>query len=922
MELFISLFVDTEGLPTSKITNKNIIIGESKRKKNMELWKDRKHYILLIATVCACYFNALECDFVFDDMSAIRDNKDLRPTTPLCNIYLNDFWGTPIQKEHSHKSYRPLCVLTFRLNYLMNELNPFSYHLINVMLHALVCILYYRMCMIFLPDPANFLAAILFAVHPIHTEAVTGIVGRAETLSSVFFLLAFLSYTKCCQKWKTIEWFSLVQCIIITIIATLCKEQGITVVAVCCVYEIFIAQRLRIFDIYSIIQSFIVSKSPSQRWLKESLIRLVILVSSALCLLIARLKLMGSQLPVFTKFDNPAAVSETPARQLTYNYLLPVNAWLLLFPYNLCCDWTMGTIPLVESFLDLRNLATLTLYCAVGIMIWRAISSDDEQSNILIISLALIIFPFLPASNLFFPVGFVVAERVLYTPSMGFCLLVAHGWNLLNERLEWKSIMKILLMFLFCIYALKTVLRNYDWRTELTLFQAGLKVNLRNAKLYNNVGHALESKGNFKEALHYFIQAANVQPDDIGAHINVGRTYNNLKMYTEAEQAFWKAKNLLPRPRPGEPYQARIAPSHLNVFLNLANLISRNGTRLEEADALYRQAISMRADYIQAYINRGDILIKLNRTQEAQEVYERALQFDNTNPDIYYNLGVVFLELGKASQALLYFDKALEINPEHEQALMNSAILIQESGNPHLRKIAYDRLYLLLQKGKANERIYFNLGMLAMDDKQMKIAETWFKKAIELREDFRSALFNLALLLSDSHRPLEAVPYLRQLLKHHTDHVKGLILLGDIYINHVKDLDAAQECYLKILQFEPSNIQALHNLCVVYVERGHLVKAERCLTKAISLAPQEDYIQRHLRIVKARISKQQKRLGDASNDLSRKDEGSHTEQTLGNERPLSATLPSKVDFGQNKFAKDTSSEVSLRRSGRNVSTES
>ncbi|XP_023239348.1 transmembrane and TPR repeat-containing protein CG4050-like [Centruroides sculpturatus] len=98
MELFMSLFVDTEGLPTSKITNQNFIIGESKRKKNMDLWKDKKHYILLIATVCACYFNALECDFVFDDMSAIRDNKDLRPTTPLCNIFLNDFWGTPIQK--------------------------------------------------------------------------------------------------------------------------------------------------------------------------------------------------------------------------------------------------------------------------------------------------------------------------------------------------------------------------------------------------------------------------------------------------------------------------------------------------------------------------------------------------------------------------------------------------------------------------------------------------------------------------------------------------------------------------------------------------------------------------------------------------------------------------------------------------------
>lgn len=78
----------------------------------------------------------------------------------------------------------------------------------------------------------------------------------------------------------------------------------------------------------------------------------------------------------------------------------------------------------------------------------------------------------------------------------------------------------------------------------------------------------------------------------------------------------------------------------MNVFVNLANLIAKNATRLEEADLLYRQAISMRADYTQAYINRGDVLIKLNRTKEAQEVYERALFYDSNNPDIYYNVNI------------------------------------------------------------------------------------------------------------------------------------------------------------------------------------------------------------------------------------------------------------------------------------------
>nr|NVI79179.1 putative transmembrane and TPR repeat-containing protein CG4050-like protein [Cucujiformia] len=208
----------------------------------------------------------------------------------------------------------------------------------------------------------------------------------------------------------------------------------------------------------------------------------------------------------------------------------------------------------------------------------------------------------------------------LYMPSMGFCMLVAFGWSILHEKIN-KKLSWTLLSLLVISHAAKTHLRNSDWEDEYTVFMSGLRVNQRNAKLFNNVGHALESQGRYREALIFFQTAVGVQEDDVGAHINVGRTYNHLKMFKEAEEAYLKAKSLLPKAKPGESYQARIAPNHLNVFVNLANLISKNSTRLEEADMLYRQAISMRADYTQAYINRGDILIKLNRTKEAQEVY-------------------------------------------------------------------------------------------------------------------------------------------------------------------------------------------------------------------------------------------------------------------------------------------------------------
>lgn len=214
------------------------------------------------------------------------------------------------------------------------------------------------------------------------------------------------------------------------------------------------------------------------------------------------------------------------------------------------------------------------------------------------------VLPFLPASNLFFPVGFVVAERILYMPSMGYCLLVAYGYHQFQRRwhANWGRLAQMALVALLLAHGLKTQQRNWDWRTEYSLFMSGVHVNQRNAKLYNNVGHALENEGRYDEALLYFQQAVQIQTDDIGAHINVGRTYNNLKRYVEAEQAYMRAKALFPQAKAGISYHARIAPNHLNVFINLANLISKNQTRLEEADHLYRQAISMRSDYVQVRV--------------------------------------------------------------------------------------------------------------------------------------------------------------------------------------------------------------------------------------------------------------------------------------------------------------------------------
>lgn len=149
---------------------------------------------------------------------------------------------------------------------------------------------------------------------------------------------------------------------------------------------------------------------------------------------------------------------------------------------------------------------------------------------------------------------------------------------------------------------------------------------------------------------------------------------------------------------------------------------------------------------------------------------------------------------------------------------------------------------------------YFNLGMLAMDANENAAAERWMRRAIGLQAGFRSALFNLALLYSQSQRETDALPVLDELLRHHPEHIKGLILKGDILMNHKKDTPGAKACFERILRMDPGNVQGKHNLCVVYFEERDLPRAERCLEETLALAPNEEYVRRHLSIVRGKMA--------------------------------------------------------------------
>ncbi|EEB13478.1 smile protein, putative [Pediculus humanus corporis] len=187
------------------------------------------------------YYNTLDAGFVYDDRRAILNNQDVLPTTSFSSIWYNDFWGTPIASSNSHGSYRPLCVLTFRLNYILGGgFRPYGFHLVNVLLHSLCTYLVVKLARKFFnKNFPVFVCGFLFSLHPIHTEAVAGIVGRADIASCIFYIISFLSYIKHSGGYL---WFQctawLILCLISSACAMLSKESGLTVLVVCGIYDV------------------------------------------------------------------------------------------------------------------------------------------------------------------------------------------------------------------------------------------------------------------------------------------------------------------------------------------------------------------------------------------------------------------------------------------------------------------------------------------------------------------------------------------------------------------------------------------------------------------------------------------------------------------------------------------------------------
>ena len=248
---------------------------------------------------------------------------------------------------------------------------------------------------------------------------------------------------------------------------------------------------------------------------------------------------------ILCRSDNPGQSLSSPYRQLYYLHLVFVNLWLLLNPSHLVHDWRFGFVPLFNSLFHTHHLLTLLTLTSLFILIyWSFIKRrSDHSTTPAMFGIALMAITFLPASNLFFIVGFVVAERVLFLPSMGFCILVAFGVTKLITYVKQSTIKKAIQAAIFLLlfsHSIKTVNRNTKWLSGKSLYIEALKLNKYDGLMYSNLGYSLEDTApQLAEDAHRL--AIELTPNYSQPFRNYGALLMKQHRYNEAEQVYTKS---------------------------------------------------------------------------------------------------------------------------------------------------------------------------------------------------------------------------------------------------------------------------------------------------------------------------------------------------------------------------------------------
>jgi len=505
--------------------------------------------VIIVLLSAGIYLNSLNNQFLYDDKALVINNELIKDVNNIPAFFIRDIW--PEVGEGVSNYFRPLIYVIFTINYFLTGLEPWLFHAVNILFNTGCALTLFFIVLNLSEDKKNFFlpfsSAILFAAHPVHTEAVSWVSGLPDISSTFFFLLAFLFFMK---SERTLRGKHLLSAFFF-FTALLCKEPAIMLPAVLVVYDFYFSKKK--------------GKAPAyylQRYSPYALAVFFYLI------------LRSNAISGFTPNVKHSGLT---FYELLLNILTLFASYLkkLLLPSNLSVYYVFHP---AKSFLE----TAVPVSAIVAIFYFILVFYLKKRRPLISFSLLWIVLTILP--SLYIPAlgENVFAERYLYLPSAGFSIIAAFATGAISSfrftKNKFISVSLILLIIVEVAYCAKTVQRNFVWKNEMALWSDTVKKSPDGAIPHSNYAIVLRKAGRIDEAIAHYKEAINLRPDYFDAHYNLGVAYHLEGNLKDAEKEYRKALSLNPR--------------SFSAHNNLGSLLRDKGL-YDDAIREYRKALKL-----------------------------------------------------------------------------------------------------------------------------------------------------------------------------------------------------------------------------------------------------------------------------------------------------------------------------------------
>ena len=596
-----------------------------------ETLMNNKVWMLLILAIVSfgLYFNSIFNDYCLDDAMMITQNSITQKGFAGINEHLNNDFLFGFRNSESHDAassrWRPLSLITFSIEIgLWGANKPHYSHAVNVLLYALVVVFLFLFLQKFIlkNDWLAFFTALLFAIHPVHTEVVANIKGRDELLSLLLLLGSLYLFWKFVEEQKV---WAMLSSMLLFFISLTAKENAITFLA-------GVPVMLYFFNNKSIKQI--------------SLLLIPFLITTALYLFIRNAIVPFQEAAQSNEvMNNPFLYMQPIEKLATKFFILLLYFKFLVYPYPLCYDYSFNQIP-PHHFTDSRTIISLLSLTILAI----AAITGIKKKNIFSFCIIMFVITFSLSTNLVIEIGMTLGERLLFLPSIFFCIAIVFIAKFLAEKMETKfSIPKkyfVALLFIpiFFVSAMEIFARNKDWKNDTTLNIADIKKTTNSARINNGTGSAYvlltdEKKITKRQhdslirlSIHYYQRAIQIHPTYDDPVLNMGAAYTRIDSFEKAEQLWNSVRGHSAHPK----------------------LIEYDKVLVEQ---FYRKGMNCGSRH-----SLDSAIFYLNRSTKYLH------QVDSLYLECWYNVGGAYFTAKNYEKAYDAFGKVVAINPNYRDA--------------------------------------------------------------------------------------------------------------------------------------------------------------------------------------------------------------------------------------------------------------